>query len=248
MDFAGRHILVTGASSGIGEATARLLHARGAQVTLVARREDELKAICSQLGERAGYATADVGNRDEVVAALVKAAGERGTITGLFLNAGFGGGFAPIGDYSDGQFDSVMRVNATSVFWALRHVAPAMAGAGGGSILITGSLASERGMANNIGYVASKHAVLGMARAAALELAAQRIRVNCIIPGFIATPMMADVPEEARNHLASRVPQGRMGTSEELAETAAFLLSDAASHITGQSLSVDGGVLGTLQV
>jgi NAD(P)-dependent dehydrogenase (short-subunit alcohol dehydrogenase family) len=166
----------------------------------------------------------------------------------LFLNAGIGGGFHAIPDYSDEQLDTVMRVNVHAPFWAIRHLAPAMLERGKGSILLTGSLASERGMANNVGYVASKHALLGIARAAALEFAGQGVRVNCLIPGFIDTPMMADVPEAAREHLAGRIPQGRLGASDEMAQTAAFLLSDAASHITGQALSVDGGVLGTLQV
>ena len=248
MNFDGRHIVITGASSGIGEATASLLHERGAKVTLIARREDALVRLVRELGEGAGYQVADVGQQGDFITALDRAIEAHGPISGLFLNAGVGGGFSPIADYSDDQFDQLMRVNTASLFWAIRHVSGAMAANGGGSILITGSLASERGMANNIGYVASKHAALGIARAAALELAPQSVRVNCLIPGFIDTPMMAEVPDSARSHLASRIPQGRLGTSQELAETAAFLLSDAASHITGQSLSVDGGVLGTLQV
>ncbi|WP_428027881.1 SDR family NAD(P)-dependent oxidoreductase [Altererythrobacter sp.] len=248
MDFGGRHIVITGASSGIGEASARLLHSRGARVTLIARRAEVLAAIAQELGQGAGFTAADVSDKDGLLAALDTASAKNGPISGLFLNAGVGGGFHPIGDYSDEQFDQLMQVNAASVFWAIRHVAAMMAANGGGAILATGSLASARGMANNIGYVASKHALLGIVRAAALELAPQGIRVNCLIPGLIDTPMMAEVPQDALDHLASKVPQGRLGLPVELAETAAFLLSDRASHITGQSLSVDGGIMETLQV
>ena len=103
-------------------------------------------------------------------------------------------------------------------------------------------------MANNVGYVASKHAVLGLARAVALEGAPQGVRCNCVIPGFIETPMLEALPRDAWDALAARVPQRRTGTAGELAEVAAFLLSDAASHVTGQAIAVDGGVLGTLEV
>jgi len=244
--FAGRHVAITGASSGIGLATARLVAARGARVTMIARRARLLEAEAGAIG--AAWAAADVGDKAQLLAALDSAVAGNGPIDALFLNAGIGGGFHGLTDYSDEQFDEVMRVNAASPFWAIRHVAPAMIARGRGAVLITGSLASERGMADNIGYVASKHAALGIARAAAIELAPKGVRVNCLIPGFIDTPMMAEAPDAARAHLATRIPQGRLGAAQEMAETAAFLLSDAASHITGQALSVDGGVLGTLSV
>lgn len=248
MDFNGKHVVVTGASSGIGLATARLVHARGAAVALIARRAELLEQACDKLGERATFAVADVGDQQALLAALDQAIRQSGPIDALFLNAGFGGGFAPLTEYADAQFDAVMRVNATSVFWAIRHVAPAMVERHSGAILLTGSLASARGMANNIAYVASKHAVLGIARAAALELAPHGVRVNCLIPGFIATPMLVELPDEQKQTLEARVPQRRMGTAEETAEIAAFLLSDAASHVTGQDWAVDGGVLESIEV
>ena len=245
MDFAGRHVIITGASSGMGEATARLIAACGGRVSMIARRAERLSALAAELGDDAKGFVADVGDKAALLSALDAALAAFGAPDGVFLNAGMGGGFAPIANYSDEQFDQLLRVNMSSQFWAIRHLSPRMAG---GAFLLTGSLASERGMANNIGYVASKHAVLGLARAAALELAQAGIRVNCLTPGFIDTPMMAEVPDAARAHLAGRVPLGMLGESADMAEVAAFLLSDAARYITGQAICVDGGVLGTLTV
>jgi NAD(P)-dependent dehydrogenase (short-subunit alcohol dehydrogenase family) len=120
-----------------------------------------------------------------------------------------------------------------------------------GSIVVTGSLASERGMPHNVAYVASKHAVLGLARAAAAELAPHNVRVNCVLPGLIETPMLlqldpASSVQALRARFGESVPLGRIGTADELAELVCFLLSDRASHITAQAIAVDGGVLGTL--
>ncbi|WP_237741098.1 SDR family NAD(P)-dependent oxidoreductase, partial [Novosphingobium sp. B-7] len=135
-----------------------------------------------------------------------------------------------------------------AVFHAIAHVVPAMKQRRRGAILVTGSLASERGMAMNAGYVASKHAVLGLSRAVALELAPFGVRCNCVVPGFIETPMLDALPPDAATAMAARVPQGRTGSADELAQVAAFLLSDAAAHVTAQSWAVDGGLLGTLSL
>jgi NAD(P)-dependent dehydrogenase (short-subunit alcohol dehydrogenase family) len=141
-----------------------------------------------------------------------------------------------------------LKVNLTSVFWAIQKVLPAMIEAGKGAILVTGSMASKRGMAMNPAYVASKHGVLGLTRAIAVEMAPHGIRANCVIPGFIRTEALDRIPEEQKGKIAARVPQRRMGSPEEFAEVAAFLLSDAASHVTGQDWAVDGGVLESIEV
>ena len=160
MDFTGQHIVVTGASTGIGRATVVRLVAGGAKVTAIARRADLLQALCAELGDRARWAAADVGDQAQLTKALDSAVAQHGPIDGLFLNAGTGGTFAPLEAYSDENFASLMAVNMMGPFWAVRHVLPGMKARGRGAILITGSLASERGMAMNVAYVMSKHAVL----------------------------------------------------------------------------------------
>ena len=249
--FADRHILVTGASTGIGRATARLIARRGARVSLVARRRTILDEAVAEIEASGGTATAisaDVSDKAALHEAVDAAEAAFGPIDALYANAGIGGAFAPFADYSDAMFDHVLRTNLYSAFWSMKRVLPAMIARGKGAILVTGSLASERGMAFNPGYVASKHGLLGLARAAALEAAPRGVRVNCIIPGFIDTPLLENIDHAAAESLRKIVPQGRIGSAEELAEVAAFLLSDAASHVTGQSWAVDGGVLGTLAV
>jgi NAD(P)-dependent dehydrogenase (short-subunit alcohol dehydrogenase family) len=249
----GHHVLVTGASTGIGRATASLLASRGAKVFLVARNESRLKEATSAIvreGGSAAFAPCDVADRSALNAAIDAAEGHFGAIDGLFANAGTGGRFAPLADYDDEIFESVLRINLTSVFWAIKRIMPGMIARKGGSILVTGSLASERGMANNAAYVASKHGALGLSRAAAIEGAPHNVRVNCVIPGLIETPMLmqldpSSTPQKLRDLLGKGVPMGRIGTAEELAELACFLLSDLASHITAQSIAVDGGILGT---
>lgn len=247
-DLSGKHVVITGASSGIGRATAIACAKAGARVTLIARRADLLEQAARAIGGDTAFAAADVADKAALRAALDHAIAANGPIDSLFLNAGIGGMFSPVEDYSDESFEAVMAVNLKSVFWAIQHVLPAMKQRGQGAILVTGSLASERGLPMNAAYVASKHAVLGLSRAVANEAAEFGVRCNCILPGLIETPMLDGLPPEAASHMAKAVPQGRTGSSEEVAQVAVFLLSDAASHVTAQGWAVDGGLLGTMRV
>lgn len=247
-DFAGHHVAVTGASSGIGLATAQMLARRGAKVSLLARRKELLDEAVAGIGATAAGFVADVGQKDQLDAALDAAAAQFGPVTGLFANAGLTGGFTPAVAFDPAVFEETIRVNLTSVFWAIQNVLPPMIAAKKGAILITGSMASKRGLPMNPAYVASKHGVLGLSRAIAVEMAPHGVRCNCIIPGFIRTEALDRIPPEQQNRVENRVPQRRMGTPEELAEVAAFLLSDAASHVTAQDWAVDGGTLETLEV
>lgn len=248
MDFTGRHVVITGGSSGIGLATAACIAAAGGRVSLLARRADVLEAAAAGIGPQAFAVPCDVGRKGELLTALDAARNHGGPIDGLFLNAAAEGMYGLTADYTDEAWEEVMRVNVTAPFWAIRHVMPAMIARGSGAILVTGSLGGERGMAGNAGYCVSKAAVLNLARVAAMEGAAHGVRVNVLTPGFIDTPMMNAAPAEAVAAMAARTPQKRIGRAQEAGAVAAFLLSDLASHVTAQALAVDGGLLGTLEI
>jgi NAD(P)-dependent dehydrogenase (short-subunit alcohol dehydrogenase family) len=248
VDFHGQHIVVTGGSSGIGLTTAQLLASRGARVSLIARRKDLLDEAVGGIGDNAAGFAADVGQKDQLDSALEAAAAHFGPIHGLFANAGLTGGFTPAVAFDPAVFEQTIRVNLISVFWAIQKVLPPMIEAKSGVILVTGSMGSKRGMAMNPAYVSSKHGVLGLTRAIAVEMAPHGIRANCIIPGFIRTEALDRIPEHQKGKIEQRIPMRHMGTCEELAEVAAFLLSDAASHVTGQDWAVDGGVLESIEV
>jgi NAD(P)-dependent dehydrogenase (short-subunit alcohol dehydrogenase family) len=247
-DFTGHHVVVTGASSGIGLVTAQLLAKRGARVSLLARRQELLDEAVVGIGANAAGFAADVGQKDQLEAALDAAAAHFGPITGLFANAGLTGGFTPAVAFDPTVFEETIRVNLISVFWAIQKVLPPMIAAKKGAILVTGSMASKRGLALNPAYVSSKHGLLGLSRAIAVEMAPHGVRCNCIIPGFIRTEALDRIPPEQQGKVEARIPMRHMGTPEELAEVAAFMLSDAASHVTGQEWAVDGGVLESIEV
>jgi NAD(P)-dependent dehydrogenase (short-subunit alcohol dehydrogenase family) len=246
--FNGEHIVVTGASSGIGLVTAKLLVEQGARVSMLARRKELLDEIAAELGSNAAGFVADVGDRAKLEHAIDDAVAHFGPVQGLFANAGLTGGFTPAVAFDGDVFEETIKVNLTSVFWAIQKVLPPMIDARKGAILVTGSMASKRGMAMNPAYVASKHGVLGLTRAIAVEMAPHNVRANCIIPGFIKTEALERIPDEQKGMIEKRIPMRRMGESMELARIAAFLLSDDASHVTGQDWAVDGGVLESIEL
>ncbi len=244
--FAGHQVLVTGGGSGIGAATCRLFAREGAAVTVLDRDAATAAAVADEVGGRA--AVVDVRDGEAMSAAIGAAAEAMGGLTDLVNNAGVGTA-RPLLDYTDKQWDLLIGVNLTGTFHGIRAAAPIMLAAGGGAIVNNASLTGVRPTRGEGPYSAAKAGVLNLTQTAALELAPS-IRVNAVAPGMIHTPLTDIVVanEAWRTAAESGTPAGRVGAAEEVAEVIAFLCSDAASYVTGQSIVVDGGsVLPSLQ-
>lgn len=245
-DLSGKTILVTGASSGIGAATALALGKAGAKVALAARRIEALESLVAQIRAAGGDAIAiktDVTVEADIENAVATTVAHFGRLDGAFNNAGVLGKVAPIHELTTADFTEVMQANVLGVFWSLKHEMAAMLKTGGGSIVNTASIVAQIGFANFSPYVASKHAVLGLTRSAALEGFQQGIRVNAVNPGPIVTPM-AELGFGGLENLEATLkgsPAGRPGQPDEIAKPVLFLLSSASSYISGQGFAVDGG-------
>jgi NAD(P)-dependent dehydrogenase (short-subunit alcohol dehydrogenase family) len=250
VDFSNKVALVTGAGSGIGRATSLAFARAGAAVACVDLDAAACAATAGLVREGGGEAislSADVGDAASVtgyVAATLKAWDR---IDAFANNAGYAGVVQPLVDYPDEEFDRVMRVNVRGVFLGLKHVLPVMVRQGRGAVVNTGSVGSFIGYAALAAYCASKHAVAGLTKSAALGVAAQGVRVNAVCPGSTETPMVQDIQSrmdaDERRRGAGKIPLGRRAVPEQIAQTILFLASDHASHVTGQCLVVDGGQL-----
>ncbi|WP_137988765.1 SDR family NAD(P)-dependent oxidoreductase [Streptomyces vilmorinianum] len=242
----GRVVVVTGAARGQGEQEARLFAAEGARVVLADVLDDLGEALAKELGEeRAAYVHLDVTSEEEWAGAVAAAKERFGRIDGLVNNAGILR-FNELVSTPLDEFQAIVRVNQVGCFLGIRTVAPEIEAAGGGTIVNTASYTGVTGMAGVGAYAATKHAVLGLTRVAALELAAKRIRVNAVCPGAIDTPMSnpEGVDPAATAELYRKlVPLGRIGRPEEVAALALFLTSDDSAYITGQPFVIDGGWL-----
>ena len=236
--------IVTGASRGIGAATARALAAAGAGVVLAARDEQALLAVAGEINADGGDAlviptdVTDPRSVERLVEHVVKTAGR---LDVAFNNAGHGHQPTPLAELADAEFGEVLAVNARGVFLAMKYEIAAMLTAGGGAIVNMTSTAGLHGVKGIAGYVAAKHAIVGLTKTAALDYAEHGIRVNAVAPGPIDTHRLAALPEQVRNQIASAVPLRRIGKPEEVASTVAWLLSDQASFITGATVPIDGG-------
>ncbi len=252
MEFTGKVALVTGGGNGIGRAVSTGFAKYGAKVVVVDRDPDGgegTAGIIRQQGGEALFFRADV-TRSADVQAYVKAALQKyGAIDCFHNNAGIEGKVAPTAEYEEEVFDAVMGVNAKGVFLGLRHVLPVMLRQKRGSIVNTASVAGIMGSPGMCAYVGSKHAVLGMTKVAAGEVARSGVRVNAVCPGPIDTRMIHSLhgmvnpenPSLVGERYQAAIPLGRYGTAEEVANVVLFLCSDLASNITGAQYVVDGG-------
>ena len=247
----GKVAIVTGATGGIGEATAKFFLELGAKVMLVARSPDKLAAARSRLEASGDVAESVAEASDEsAFAGAVTATLERfGGLDILIANAGTEGVAKPVEALSADEFEEVMRTNVTGVWATMKHCIGPMKARGGGSIVALSSVAGVIGFPAMSPYVASKHAVYGLVKTAALELGPSNIRVNCVWPGPIDNRMIAslqdqmapDNPAAVRSQIEATIPMGRYGTNEEVAHLLAFLASDASSYCNGSIYMIDGG-------
>lgn len=245
--LAGKSALITGASSGIGAAAARVFCREGAAVTLVARREPQLAALTQELreaGHRAQYVVADVTRTQDVAHAVKTAVTTYGRLDAAFNNAGRGATPLPMHLLDEDTYDTVMDTNVRGVWNCMRQEIRAMLTTGGGAIVNNSSTAGLVATPVTAPYIASKHAVLGFTKAAANEYAPHHIRINAIAPGTTRTEMIDAWLQEnpaMEETLLRATPLPRIATPTEIAESAAWLCSDRAAFVIGATLSVDGG-------
>jgi NAD(P)-dependent dehydrogenase (short-subunit alcohol dehydrogenase family) len=252
MDFTGKVALVTGGGNGIGRATCAAFARQGAKVVVVDRDTAGAEATVGIIRQNGGEAlamTADVTRSADVKAYVKAAIDQFGRIDCFFNNAGIEGKVAPTAEYDEAMFDAVLGVNVKGVFLGLRHVLPEMIRQGGGAVVNTASVAGLVATPGMPAYVASKHAVIGLTKAAAGEVARKGIRVNAVCPGPVDTRMIHALEEQlapgdaasVEERYKSAIPSGRYTTPDEIANMVLFLCSDLAANITGGQYVVDGG-------
>jgi len=242
-------VLITGALTGIGRATALAFARDGATVVVSGRREPEGQALAAELqalGGTAAFIRADVRDEAEVRALVEQTVTRFGRLDVAVNNAGTEGATGPITEQSADNYEAIFDTNVRGVLFSLKHEMRAMLAQGSGAIVNLSSVAGQIGFAGASVYVASKHAVEGLTKSAALEGAAAGVRVNAVAPGPIQTDMMERFTghnAEAKAGLLASVPARRAGTVDEIAQTIVFLASDKARYLTGQSVVVDGGFM-----
>jgi A-factor type gamma-butyrolactone 1'-reductase (1S-forming) len=245
LDLDARVVMITGAGSGIGRAAATLFVRHGARVVLAGRRRKALDETAAGLPDGSYQViTCDVADPKQVESSVDEAIVRFGRLDGAFNAAGVFGAFGPLHNDTEANFDDVVGVNLRGAWACLRAQIRGMLGTGG-SIVTCSSVAGHIGHAQSPLYSATKHAVIGLTKSAALQYAGSGIRLNVVSPGSTDTPMLRDLyPDPAAlAQRASRAPLGRLGRPEEVAGAALWLLSPSASYVTGQCVVIDGGVL-----
>ena len=240
-ELEGKCALITGASGGIGGSIARALYGQGAKVALSGTRIDPLKALADDLGDRAFIVPCNLSDVDAVKALPQKASEEMGGIDILVNNAGITKDNLFM-RMSDDDWHQVIDVNLTSTMHLMKSVMRTMMKQRFGRIINITSIVGVTGNAGQVNYAASKAGMIGMTKSFAQEIATRGITANCIAPGFIETAMTAELPENVIENMLDAIPQGRMGQADEIAASVAFLASNEASYITGQTLHVNGGM------
>ncbi|MBD1865708.1 SDR family oxidoreductase [Oculatella sp. FACHB-28] len=236
--------LVTGGTSGIGRATAIAFGAAGAKVVFSGRREvegEETAALIRDTGAECLFVRSDISDEAEVQALVDKTIATYGRLDCAFNNAGIEPPLKPLHEQSIEDFDKLMSINVRGLFLCMRYEIQQMLNQGSGVIINNSSMGGLIAFPGISPYIASKHAVMGLTRSAALDYAKQGIRINAVNPGLIATAMMDRLRSGSTDDVGSTVPMGRMGQAAEIAQAVVFLCSDAASYITGQPLVIDGG-------
>ncbi|HWU63054.1 MAG TPA: 3-oxoacyl-[acyl-carrier-protein] reductase [Ensifer sp.] len=241
LDLSGRKALVTGASGGIGEEIARILHKQGAIVGLHGTRAEKLEALASELGERTFVFPANLSDRDSVKALGEKAEADLGGVDILVNNAGItkDGLFVRM---SDEDWDSVLEVNLTSVFRLTRELTHPMMRRRFGRIINITSVVGVTGNPGQANYCASKAGMIGFSKSLAQEIASRNVTVNCVAPGFIESAMTHKLNDKQKDAIMGAIPMRRMGTGAEVASAVAYLASNEASYVTGQTIHVNGGM------
>ncbi len=238
----GKIALVTGASSGIGIGIAEALHAQGAHVVLTGRREAELNAVASELGERASVMPADL-NDPAAPAALVEGIeAAHGRLDILVNNAGFTRDMLAL-RMGDEDWNAVLEVDLNAPFRLARAALRGMMKRRSGRIVSIASIVGVTGNAGQANYAAAKAGLIGMSKALAQEVAPRGVTINVVAPGFIATPMTDKLNEAQKTGLLSRIPLGKMGSAKDVASAVAYLASDEAAWVTGTTIHVNGGML-----
>ncbi|NNE67549.1 MAG: SDR family oxidoreductase [Pyrinomonadaceae bacterium] len=245
-EFEGKVALVTGGTSGIGEATVKSFAREGAKVAFTGRRAAEGNSISAAVSEEGGdayFIEADIRNPEHVERMVNKTVEMYGRLDFAINNAGVEQFFKPLVDQTLEDFDFIVETNLRGVWLSMKAEIPAILESGGGAIVNTSSIFGVVAAAMNPLYVATKHAVIGLTKSAALEFAQKGIRVNAVLPAAIETPMIDRFAkdEETEKFLTSLHPIGRMGKPEEVAETVLWLCSERSSFVTGTSVRVDGG-------